>query len=367
MPNYEIWLATDRGARIALLDEVIQFDYVMTVNEIGACSLLLPGNFDRNLLQCDRQIQINRAPTGRSLQPERTYLIQTIVERTDSSGVRSLQVIGLDGVQLLVRRIIAYAAESANSKKTDQADDMMKVIVRENLGASATDIDRRFNATYFSVAADDSLGPSISKAFAWRNVLTVAQDIADAAREAGTEVYFDVVKVSDVQWQFQTFITQRGLDRTFSTGINPMILGLEFGNLAEPELSNDWSNEATVVYGLGQGEGADRVTVEVEDAARSGRSIFGRREDSQDARRETATAAVTAAANAQLTAARPRLRFTARVLDVESARYGLDWHWGDRVTAIYNSRNYDAHIRSVHIQVDTSGRESIDARLEVYE
>ena len=119
------------------------------------------------------------------------------------------------------------------------------------------------------------------------------------------------------------------------------------------------------MYTGGQGEEAEREIVEVSDAARIGMSPWNRREGFADARNESTTAGVTAKGNEVLAAGRPRLRFSASLKDTELARYGMEWEFGDRVTASYRGRQFDGMIKAVTIGVD--GDESIGARIEVEE
>jgi hypothetical protein len=239
---------------------------------------------------------------------------------------------------------------------------MMKVIVRENMGASAVAA-RDLTANGFSVQVDLSLGPSMSKAFAWRNVLTVLQEIADAAKIAGTAVYFDIVPTSDTTCEFQTFANIRGNDHS-ATSAQPVTIGVEFGSLATPAYEEDRSAEANYVYAGGQGEGASRVIVEVSDSTRIGASVWNRQEVFADARNEDTTDKVTAVARAALKAGEPTKRFSGNVVDTPGCRYGIEWGFGDKLTATYLGAQYTAMIKAVTVGVDSNGNETITARLD---
>ena len=58
--KYEIWLSRDDGTRLALLDNVSQFEYAISLHQVGACVVHLPGTFDKTLLAADRRIEIWR-------------------------------------------------------------------------------------------------------------------------------------------------------------------------------------------------------------------------------------------------------------------------------------------------------------------
>lgn len=365
--TYAIWLLTDDGVDLAQLDRIHSLEYSMAVNDIGACKLVLPGDYDYALFGPDNIVEVWRQPDGGALHLERAYLIRRRVRKTDANGLPSIEVTGYDGNELLKRRIVAYYSGSAQASQTDQADDMCKVIVRQNMGASVTDTARDWDSTLFTVAADLAAGPSISKSFAWRNVLNVLQDIAEASRTAGTRLYWDVVPLGSAKFEFRTFTGQRGIDHSYPDGQGVVLVGMEYGNLADAELDEDWSEEATYVYGEGQGEGANRTQQTAEDTIRSGRSVWGRREVLADARDQSASAGVLARARQRLDEGRPTIRFKGRIVDTEQSKYGLHWHWGDKLTGIYEGQKYDAMVRTVRVSVDENGRETVDARLEADE
>ncbi len=206
--GFELWLTTDTGARLDILDEAESFEWSRVINGIGRCRVTLTGDFDLSLLSPDNRIEIWREPSsGAKLRLEDIYFIRRIVPTTNQDGLQRITVRAMSPTELLLRRIIAFAAGSSQSAKTDNVDDMMKEIVRENLGASAGNdgfgASRSFDATFFSVQADATLGPSITKNFSWRNVLIVLQDLSDVAREAGTELYFAVVPTSTTTFEFE--------------------------------------------------------------------------------------------------------------------------------------------------------------------
>lgn len=357
MAAYEIWLSRDTGARLALLDTIQKFDYAIVTHDIGACVLVLDGSFDTSLLVVDNRIEVWRAPEGGSLLLERVYMIRQRQRKTDSSGKTSIIVTALDGNYLLDGRIVAYPSGSSQAMMSGPADDLCKAIVYDALGADAV-VARRIATTYFSVYPALAAGPSLVKSFPWRNVLTTLQEIAQAADEAGTPVYWDVVPINHVKWEFQTRTGQPGQDHSYPSGSNPVLLGLEYGNLAEPALDEDYTKEATIAY---------VNTRYAEDTARSGRSIFGRREVYADARSATTALGEDAIANARLREGRPRRRFTAKIVDSVGTRYGVHWRQGDKVSAFYEHQQFNCIVSAIHVKVDGDGKETIEARVDVQE
>ena len=366
MANYELWLDRDDGTRLAEIDDFESLVYNMSLHQVGACSLVLPDGFDETLLAADRRLEVWRQPSGGKLQLERTYFLRGLKDWTDKQGVRRIQITGLDGNYLPSGRIIAYAAGSAQASQTGTVDNIMKEIVRDNLGSDAAAA-RQVSSTYFSVQANTSEGTTITKAFSWRNVLTVLQDLTETARAAGTTIYFDMTPVTPTVWEFRTRSGQLGQDHTYPNGIGIVLLGLEYGNLEEPTREVDWSDEITYVYCGGQGEGAARAITEVSDTTRLNRSLFGRREAFQDARGEDSANGRTASANARLAEGRPRVKFSGKIVDSEGTKYGLHWRFGDKLSAIYRGQQYDGVVKAVEVKVDSTGKEEIEARLETVE
>jgi hypothetical protein len=368
--RWEIWLDDPRGQRLALLEQAVEFYIQRSANEVGAFRVLLPGGVYDHLIRDDGLVEYWRAPWGGQLKLLGVGIIRKITQADDDNGVEYTAIEGPDQNDLLDRRIVAYAAGTAYTDKSDQADDLIKAIARENLGSSSTDADRNLSALSFTVGGNVSLGPNVEKKFSWRNVLAVMQDVAEAARQKGTELYFDLVPsvVSDsvIGFEFRTYINQIGLDRTEDSD-NPVFFGKTWGNLQNAKMVIDRMEEVTVMYGGGQGEGSDREIVEVEDTIRSDDSPWNRREAFADARNERTTAGVTDKAKSELEKGRPLVRFSGDLVDTRQTRYGLHWEYGDRVTCSHRGRQFDGMIRAIKIGMSSSGEEEIEARIETSE
>jgi len=394
--DYEIWITKDDGTRLygiqytytpapppyarrsqpnwvnitsgrqALVEGAVEFLFTRVLNNEGYFTLTLPGSTDRDLLRYDNRVLFWRKPVGGQMSIAFEGLIRHRRTPTDRDGTLTRTITGPDLNYFLSGRVVAYTAGTAQAQQTDQADDMLVEIAKDNLGTDAAAA-RALNTTFFSVAASTAGGPSIVKGFSYRNVLDVMREIADAARTAGTEVYFQITPTTETAFKFRTYIDQLGRDRTTdSTTSRPLIFGLEYGNMAMPVLDEDARDEINFAYALGQGEGALRSIQTSEDTTRTGRSIFGRREGKIDARAQTTDAAVVDAADGLLVKGRPVTTFAADLLNVPGSIFGKDWDFGDRITATYDGRQFDALVRAVTVRVGANGAESIDAVLEAY-
>lgn len=370
MATYEVWLTDDRGLRLAQLDDLLGLEASRAVNGLGAVTLTVRPGFREALLRRDFMIQVWRGPAAGRLRLWRVYFLRWWRYVLDGNGRELLTLGGFCVNDLLRRRIVAAYAGSGEAEKSDYADDMMKGVVREALLDSADPAPAAGTRVWsgLTVADDLSLGPAVSKGFAWKQLLTAAgggvlAGIARAALEAGTEVFFEVqvgsVSTSEIGFVFRTMTGQPGADRTGET-----VFAVERGNLREPELLTDYREEVNFVYGAGQGLETDRTVAQVYDAARYGASIWNRCEGMADARDQELADGVTQAARELLQAGRGRVVFSGTPVDTAGTRFGVDWEFGDRVRAQYRGREFDAIVRGVVIALDGDGQETISARLD---
>jgi hypothetical protein len=370
--TYELWLTTDTGLRIAALDYTLGFTALRVVDGCGWFGLALPSTFDVSLIQPDRMVQVWRAPQGGRLSLWRPYFIRKWRFETRRSE-QSLTISGPDVNDLLRRRTVVGYAGSYNAQKTLWADNMMKELVSDATGINADAWDPTPDAgtriwPNLSVAADLGLGPVLTLSFAWGQLLTssglgVLPQIAKASREAGTEVFFDivpdVVSSTGITFQFRTYTEQPGQDVS-----DRVVFDQEHGSLEDPFLERDYSEEINYVYSGGQGEEADRNIQQVYDAARYGASAWGRCEAFADARNQEEDNGVIAAGQSLLESGRPVRRGGGTLLDTQGTRFGRDWDIGYKVRARYRGEEFDAIIRAVSLGMDGEGRETVQARLE---
>lgn len=369
--GYEIWLTDDRGGRIAIIDNFIMLNASRVVDFIGSFTLSLPTTFDTNLISADKMIQIWRKPTGSRLSLWRVYFLRKWRFQTRGSD-EIITITGPDINDLLRRRnVIAYAG-SAEASKTDFADDMMKEIVAESIADSVEptpDAGTRVWAD-LSIASDLGLGPTITKSFPFDKLLTksgqgVLAVLAKASREAGTEVFFDIVPdvvgSNSITFQFRTNTEQPGQDVS-----DRVVFDQERGNMRNPSLEYDYTNEENYIYGGGQGKGAARNIQQASDSTRYGISQWNRCEGFADARNQSTDDGVREAARSKLENGRPKIRFSAIPIDTAGTRFGVDWDFGYKVKASYKNFEFDTIIRAASISVN-SGGEQIRARLELEE
>jgi hypothetical protein len=365
--GYYIDVATPQGVRIAQMDNFLALSYARTINDYGVMTLDLDPETDRSLFRLDGRLGIWRQPTGGGLglEFETIWFVRNTKRLMLASGERRLRITAVSALELLTRRIIAYAAGSAQAEKTaTDADNLLKDFVDENMGASATDTDRHWH-DLITIAADESLGTHVDKACARRDLLTVCQEVADQSQQLGYPLYFDIICPTYGTLEFRTWINQRGADRRAGSA-NPLILSPEMGAISEGEYEENYMGEATYVYAGGEGLESLREIATASDTARIGSSPFGRRELFRDARQGSTGDSLTAEASAALYERRPRRLFSGSLTDTEQVKYGRDWRWGDRITVQFEGEQFDCEISAVKVSV-SNGRETVQAALRAEE
>ena len=373
MINYELWYADALGNRIEPITHINIPEYVKTVGGLGFLNVAIP--FDRSKTYAgqnpDRRIHLYRQPINGALELELICFCRRFRYATNSVGLTSQSISGFDQSELLARRIVAYYANETQTTKTAEADDMMKEVVDENMGSSsATDYDgnavtgRDITSDGFSIAGDLTDGPSLTKSFAWRNVLSVLQSLQASSKALGTEVYFGIVPNSPTSLIFETKTGQWGADRSITSGINPIVFSLEWGNLVNPSMEFDYTQEASLVYAGGTGKGSNRVIQEDENTESTGLSPFSRREKFTS--NNTANPdSVKALAEDEIARRRPIRTVTGTLISTPSAPYGGNgWNIGDLVTVNYLDVQFDTMVKSVSVRMNQRGKETITAKIE---
>jgi hypothetical protein len=313
-------------------------------------------------------IQIWRQPTGGRLKLWRVYFLRRwIFETLGSDDI--VTIAGPDVNDLLRRRIVAAYSGSAQASKTDYADDMMKEIVTESIadGVAPTPTAGTRVWSDLSITSDVSLGPTITKSFPFKQLLNksgqgVLPALAKAAKEAGTEVFFDIVSdvisSNSISFKFVTAINQPGQDVS-----DQVVFSQDSGNLRDPSLEYDYTEEANYVYAGGQNEGANRNVQQVYDSDRYSASQWARCEGFADARDQTTNNGVREAGRDELNNGRPRIRFRGSPIDTAGTRFGIDWDYGYKVQAKYVNIQFDSIVRAASLSV-VDGEETIETRLD---
>ena len=416
--SYEFWLLDDSGKRIMLLRDHAFFAYSRPVKGYGTLTIGLPyRQFSERInptFQPDWRVSVWRSPkTGYPLRHEATYLLRMpkiYTRETDNLDI--IQFYGRDAKDLLRRRYIIQPAGYSQTRKTDYIDDMMKEIVSEQMlygsavdETGAQDNSRAYPQGEFTVQGDVSLGPSVTLAFADREVLDVLKELADTSRQLHESdpltyqrIYFDVVpfdaqgrleyilaedgepildeggyplldeasvETDAVQgFEFVTFAGLRGQDRTASA----LVFSKENNNLKEPYYTNSYMEEENSIVVKGFGRGDSRAVAIVQDTQRIGASRWNLCEGFQDASTEPDQDFLENYGYPRLYQGKNQEKISAVFLNVDESEdsprslYGIDWDLGDLLPVEYAGKRFDVEVDIVYVAVDENGKETITGR-----
>lgn len=106
MADWEVWLTTDRGVRLRMLEDNLGFEFVRTVNKVGSFEIVLPPDFEREFMRLDYRVEFWRRPPGGEKMLMFTGLVRAWEYRTDRQGRTLLFLRGTCLKDLLRRRII---------------------------------------------------------------------------------------------------------------------------------------------------------------------------------------------------------------------------------------------------------------------
>lgn len=363
--DYTIWLTDSTGVILDIIDDWLLLRYVRALNAIGMLSLILDGNYNISFLKVDGRIIVWRNVDGKSyIDTDTVWLIRGITRRLEPNGTETIIANAVSANEILSRRIVAEDSDTGQADKSDLADDMMKEIVAESLGSSAS-TDRDIS-TYLSIESDTSQGPTVSKEFAKRNVFDVLLEISETTVQAGSPVYFDILAPTHDTLEFRTYRGLRGVDHSFPGGLNPIVLSPDRGNLADIVREYNYQDEITYVYCGGQGVGGAQVFEIAVSSDRINTSVLNRREVFVNAAAARDRFAVLDEAKTALRAGRPKRTFQGQLLDAPGTKYGVNWGFGDKVTAEFRGESLDCTVDGIEV-VFQQGRETIRASLRVVE
>lgn len=370
-----ITLRTGDGQLLGNVPNITRWQYARQSNDIGWFRIEC-AELDKRLLNVDRILEFYR--TVGTLRPILLGVgfLRSWEWKDQPDGSVQMTLEGPDQIDLIARRVVAYNTE-AYYKKTDYADDMIKAIVRENMGTLALDPwysrGRAYDSSLFTVAPDEGQGRSVTKTFQYRNTLEAIKDAADAStwpsadnNWIGVPIYFDLEYVGPAEFVFKTYANRRGIDRTIGTNsIAPIIFSQEAGNLSEPSLKFDYSEEQNIVYGLGPGQGEDRMVDPENDVPRERLSPWNLREGIVPATEESTLLGVAWHAYQAMQDRRPRVVFSGKLVDTPTTRFGVDWGFGDEVTVRYQGFEFDGKVDSFVFTVEPDGRELLEATVSI--
>jgi len=360
--NYELWLDHWDGTRLAYLDSWLNLEYTRALHNVGALSLQMPSSFDDSLLKLDYKIEVWRALPGQSKRLENVYLLRGWKQWTDEHGVNYTTLFGVDGNDILKRRTVVGQANDSLTRRTGLGGNILKAYMRAALTASVGSTltmpaKRAAIATYFTVAADanewsaysgSSPSSSFTKNYIGKTLFDVAEGICGTSTGRGYPLWWYVMPLSGTAYQFRTYATLMGQDRSAA-----VIISTDNG-LVSPVHEFDASAEVTVIWGLGHDSavGDYRIVSRFWDNVRYQRTPFSYHEAFLDCGTDYSGAMDERIQEALGDAdSLPSEIFTCQINDVENLRYGRDWDLGDRIGFSYRGVQDTAVVRLVYVKV----------------
>jgi hypothetical protein len=276
-------------------------------------------------------------------------------------------ITGRSPEHLLTRRIFLSEDDplEANgfSTKSGASDTIIREIVYEQMINPATNAARAFTGLSAPAAAGTYDFAAFREESSDAKVLTLIKKIADAT---GVDFWIDYDN-SGPAFTFETGTI--GTDRRKSTNqplSQPYIyFSPQLGNLDQPELVIDRSEENNYVFVFGQGPAGSRLIYPKEGTGTAD-SPWNRCEFGVQAKNTKTVDDWITEADAALNDERSKLTsFTFNPQrGSQFARYGRDWFFGDKVTASYQDQEVEVRITGVTVNV-TSGGETIDPEMEL--
>lgn len=359
--QYQVRVYNTAGVQVALLVDWTSLHLEKRVNQIYNHTLVLPYNQALvDLFTQDALVEVRRRDPSFGLDNWYTEYIGlhiTPQDTTSNEGRQLFTSYGRGLADLLHRRTIRYYAGSAYSTKSGFAETVMKQYVRENAGSLAVVPPRLTDGvtTGLIVAPNLGTGPVWSGSAAWKNLLSILQEIA-----AATGVDYDVTWNGTNGFTFTTYYPQLGTSHTVSD-TNPVIFELFRGNMGNPSYVKSRTEEVNDILVLGQGQ-EDARAVRQRTTAATADSIWNRREGIADDRQDSLTASLDAYGDAKLEELQAREELTFDLIQTASSVYGLHYNLGDIVTAKYRNIQVNKKVIGVTIHV-AAGKEDINIEL----
>jgi len=364
-PTYQlhVWeVATNTLKTIIPVQTTFNLTYTRIVSGIGVIAFTMTeedGDI-RDIFADDNIIDVKRVDPNGDLITEESYFVRTYQRVTAENGLRAV-IGGLSLNSLLMRHIVDPEDDSVqpNGGFATKAGDAMTVIrayVREQLGDLAS---ASRQAPRFSVPGQVLIGQNVGANLRHQNLWVEMRKLAISGG-------VDLQVVHDGSGNLELEIKRLGTDKSVTTNIVPpyLVFSPDRGNLRNPSVKIDRRKEQNVIYGLGDGEGANRILIKT-IGSDSSDTIYNRIEATLDVRDAAmGDLATIQTQSAQLIISKaPLIEFEFELVpDAGGATYRVDWFLGDTATFIWDVLRDDRRIVGISVTLFTSG-EKIDVTL----
>jgi hypothetical protein len=337
--------------------------YARKVNHVGELHLVVEDDPQVNkVFVPENRIEVWRTKNGASkLDMGGVWFIHTISRMFDTNGSSRVEIEAHDQIGVLGRRIIPYNEGNPTTEKQGDADDVMKNIVIENMGADATDTDRDLRPYLTVQGYEQTVAPQVTKFIAKDNVYDVLLEIAETSYDSGTFLAFDLVyNPNSGTFEFRTFLGQRGVDRSVQGDAEYINVGVEYGSFDSATLVDSRVDEKNYIYAGAKDLVGIVPPVETSDSFSIGLSPFNRKELFYNASNADDSVELESEAFAALENNKYSIRMEATLSQEFAQReYGERLMYGDKVSISFYGQTYTAYVNAIGVTVDQKG-EKID-------
>jgi hypothetical protein len=338
---YQIKFCDDNESIIDIFDNSVisSLEWNIVENDAGTLHAVLPQLWDWSYFQPYRTLILERdTGAGYAIVENRRWFLQDWAFGTDEQGNHYTEITARDQNILLDGYVNAYPQGDAKADRTDQYDDLCKLFVTDNM-VSPTDTTRTLAGITVATGVGDA--PEDTVSMSYKNGLALCREFANASQEEGTYLVFDLVNTGAGTYEMRTYIDQHGVDHSM-TGGDPRVI-----TLRNARIETKWSEARNVITAGGMGSKAARIVKTATNTAALAYSKFCRREAFVSASGTETEDAVQAVARAELYKTRPKVILTGTIEETPGLQYGIDYGWGDLLTAQYRGISVDCHVVAV--------------------
>jgi len=352
--QYLVNILNHAGEKIAIIPSWRSLSIEKSINNFSTHTLSL--DLDDPAVQYfakDRFVQVMRSDVHEGMNWYQEYIgfHRTPSHQITEAHNKIFTSYGRSLEDLLNRRSILYYAPH---DYTGPADNVMKQIVRENLGSLATVVAGRLRDGVFDglqVEADSSQAPQWHGGRSYRNVLEVLKEISLSASVDFKIDFLAPTSTTLVGFRFVTGYPSLG--DTLNLRFGP-----EYGNVAVPQYTASATEEVNVLVVAGGGTEAAR-TIYIGTTPAILESPWNDIELVRDSRNEADLTGLANTANSELLRLGERHSFVFQLIQTPTTLYGRDYHLGDTITVRFGSIVHTHKIVGVRITVNREGSEQI--------
>lgn len=367
--KYFIKIKTPYNVPVLNVNEFYKLELFRSEFGIGSLYIDLPmkEHLVHNI-STDWRLEVYRRTAGGELVRvgDTQWIVKLVRYKVDEQNESQLHILAYDAMYLLDKRIVAYVDGTPYTDKTMPADDMLKAIVRENLGSLATDYHRDLS-NWLVVEQDTSTAPVVTKSeFGLQKVMPVLNDICQLSEAAGMYLSYDVIYDESIEKLiFKTYTNQRGADRG-SNSRSPIYLAhhtdpvnVMGGGLNYASIEIDASDERSYIYSGRQAEEANAIFAEIGNSIVLDSGPFARSEDFITTGESVEYNDVMTEAHAWMQEKFRNLILNAHIQETNDMQFGMDYGFGDILALRYLGTTLNIHLDEFKITLDGNGKEDI--------